>query len=159
MQEMNRNEKVAVAVGLVAVAIILFIGIVNALISRSAPQGVGSTMPMEENLPGGLIIEDVVVGEGAEATPGSIVVAHYTGTLEDGTVFDSSVSRGVPFSFMLGAGQVIRGWDLGIAGMKVGGKRKLIIPAELAYGERAIGSIPANSTLLFEVELIDVKSQ
>jgi len=79
------------------------------------------------------------------------------GTLTDGTKFDSSVDRGQPFDFELGAGRVIKGWDEGVAGMKVGGKRKLVIPPDLGYGGRAIGKIPANSTLIFEVELLDVK--
>lgn len=100
---------------------------------------------------------DVKKGEGAEAVNGKSISVHYVGTLEDGTKFDSSRDRGTPFTFTLGAGEVIRGWDLGVAGMKVGGVRKLTIPAELAYGERAMGKIPANSTLLFEVELLGVE--
>ena len=102
-------------------------------------------------------IEDVTVGEGALATEGSVISVHYVGTLEDGTQFDSSRDRGMPFEFTLGAGQVIEGWDKGFAGMKVGGVRKLTIPAEMGYGERGAGSIPPNSTLLFEVELLGVK--
>ena len=106
----------------------------------------------------GLQYEDLVVGSGAEAIAGKQVSVHYTGTLQDGTVFDSSLKRNQPFSFTLGAGQVIPGWDEGVAGMKVGGKRKLVIPPNLAYG--AQGSppvIPANATLTFVVELLDVK--
>jgi peptidylprolyl isomerase len=102
-------------------------------------------------------VTDVVVGNGTEATAGKDVVVHYTGTLKDGTKFDSSVDRNEPFPFKLGVGQVIKGWDQGVQGMKVGGKRKLVIPAELAYGDKAIGKIPANSTLLFDVELLNVK--
>jgi FKBP-type peptidyl-prolyl cis-trans isomerase len=102
-------------------------------------------------------VTDVVVGNGTEATAGKDVVVHYTGTLKDGTKFDSSVDRNEPFPFKLGVGQVIKGWDQGVQGMKVGGKRKLVIPAGLAYGDKAIGKIPANSTLLFEVELLNVK--
>jgi peptidylprolyl isomerase len=86
------------------------------------------------------------------------VTVHYTGTLKDGTKFDSSVDRGQPFTFVIGVGQVIKGWDEGVAGMKIGGKRELIIPPQLGYGARAIpGVIPANSTLCFEVELLSVK--
>ncbi|MBP6980106.1 FKBP-type peptidyl-prolyl cis-trans isomerase [Candidatus Curtissbacteria bacterium] len=104
-----------------------------------------------------LKIEDTVVGTGAEAVSGKEVTVHYTGTLTDGTKFDSSVDRGEPFTFNLGAGEVIEGWDKGFAGMKVGGKRKLTIPSDMAYGERGAGaSIPPNSTLIFEVELLKV---
>ena len=105
-----------------------------------------------------LLIEDMVLGTGAEAVDGKIVSVHYTGTLTDGTVFDSSVSRKVPFEFTLGAGEVIKGWDQGIKGMKVGGKRKLTIPADLAYGDRGAGNlIPPKSTLVFEVELLGIE--
>jgi FKBP-type peptidyl-prolyl cis-trans isomerase FkpA len=101
---------------------------------------------------------DIVVGTGIEATAGKKVVVHYTGTLTDGTKFDSSHDRREPFVFALGAGQVIQGWDRGVAGMKVGGKRKLVIPADLAYGARGFPPvIPPNSTLVFEVELLDVR--
>lgn len=104
-----------------------------------------------------LLSEDLVVGTGTEAVSGKHVTVNYEGKLLNGTVFDSSYTRGTPFDFDLGAGQVIQGWDQGVAGMKVGGKRKLVIPASLAYGDRAIGPIPANSTLVFEVELLNVK--
>jgi FKBP-type peptidyl-prolyl cis-trans isomerase len=106
----------------------------------------------------GLQYEEVTVGTGAEAKAGMQVTAHYHGTLTDGTVFDSSYTRGQPFGFRLGGGQVIKGWDEGIAGMKVGGKRRLTIPPDLGYGERgAGGAIPPNATLVFDVELVDVK--
>ncbi|MEK7163107.1 MAG: FKBP-type peptidyl-prolyl cis-trans isomerase [Patescibacteria group bacterium] len=105
----------------------------------------------------GLEIYDEKVGAGAEAVAGKTVVAHYVGTLADGTKFDSSLDRGSAFEFKLGAGQVIKGWDLGIAGMRVGGVRKLVISPELAYGQQAIGPIPANSTLTFEVQLVGLK--
>jgi len=105
-----------------------------------------------------LEVVDLVVGQGAEATAGKTVSVHYTGTLTNGKKFDSSLDRGQPFKFPLGAGRVIKGWDQGVAGMKVGGKRKLTIPPELAYGNQAVGGdlIPANSTLIFEVELLGV---
>jgi FKBP-type peptidyl-prolyl cis-trans isomerase len=105
-----------------------------------------------------LEIDNVRDGAGAEAVAGKTVDVHYVGTLTDGSKFDSSRDRGSPFSFLLGAGQVIKGWDQGVAGMKVGGLRKLTIPHELAYGERGFPPvIPPRSTLVFEVELIAVR--
>ena len=103
-------------------------------------------------------MEDVKVGTGAEATAGKTVSVHYVGTLTSGDKFDSSRDRGAPFSFTLGAGQVIRGWDQGVAGMKIGGLRKLTIPPDLAYGDRGFPPIiPPKSTLVFEVELLAVR--
>lgn len=105
-----------------------------------------------------LQITDIVVGDGAEAKKGARITVHYTGKLTDGTVFDSSIPRGQPFDYTLGAGQVIRGWDEGFAGMKVGGKRKLVIAPEYGYGEYGAGGvIPPNATLEFEVELLEVE--
>jgi len=104
-----------------------------------------------------LKIEDIRVGSGAEVKSGDTVVINYLGTLTNGTKFDSSYDRGEPFETQIGTGQVIKGWDLGVVGMKVGGKRKLTIPPSLGYGDQATGPIPANSTLIFEVELVDVK--
>ena len=105
-----------------------------------------------------LIIEDLTVGSGDEAKAGKTVVVHYTGWLTDGTKFDSSKDRNEPFDFSLGAGHVIKGWDQGVAGMKVGGKRKLTIPPEMGYGSRGAGGvIPPNATLVFEVELLAVR--
>lgn len=105
-----------------------------------------------------LIIEDLVIGNGATATAGQTVSVHYTGWLTDGKKFDSSVDRNDPFEFRLGAGQVIAGWDQGVAGMQIGGKRKLTIPPNLGYGERGAGGvIPPNATLVFEVELLGLR--
>lgn len=113
-----------------------------------------NTASMEEKL----IIEDITIGAGAEAKNGNTISVHYTGTFENGTKFDSSLDRGEPFSFVLGQGQVIAGWEQGILGMKIGGKRKLTIPPSLAYGESGVqGAIPPNATLIFEVELLEVK--
>ena len=104
----------------------------------------------------GLQYIDVETGEGEGAEAGNMVSVHYTGWLVDGTKFDSSKDRGTPFQFPLGAGRVIKGWDEGVAGMKVGGVRKLVIPPELGYGSRGAGSaIPPNATLIFEVELLE----
>ena len=104
-----------------------------------------------------LKIEDLKVGTGEEAKAKSKITVHYTGWLTTGQKFDSSVDRGQPFSFTLGIGQVIQGWDQGFAGMKVGGKRKLTIPPHMGYGERGAGAvIPPNATLVFEVELLSV---
>ena len=105
----------------------------------------------------GLEYIDVKVGEGAEAEAGQTVSVHYTGWLVNGTKFDSSVDRGQPFEFPLGGGRVIKGWDEGVAGMKIGGVRKLIIPSDMGYGSRDAGPIPPDSTLIFEVELLGVK--
>jgi FKBP-type peptidyl-prolyl cis-trans isomerase FkpA len=106
----------------------------------------------------GLVIDEITLGEGDEAQPGRMVSVHYTGWLIDGAKFDSSVDRNEPFDFPLGGGYVIRGWDEGVAGMKVGGKRKLTIPPDLGYGQRGAGGvIPPNATLVFEVELLAVR--
>ena len=114
--------------------------------------------PEQTTTDSGLVIEDLTVGSGAEAKTGDTVSVHYTGTLIDGSKFDSSLDRGTPFTFTLGAGQVIQGWDEGIAGMKVGGKRKLTIPPELGYGASGYPPvIPKNATLIFEVELVEIK--
>lgn len=107
---------------------------------------------------GKLVIEDIKVGDGKEAKSGDIVVMHYSGTLTNGTKFDSSYDRNEPFETRIGVGQVIQGWDMGVPGMKVGGKRKLTIPSSLGYGERGAGAvIPPNATLIFEVELLEIK--
>lgn len=116
----------------------------------------GCVEGQETTTDSGLVIIDVKCGDGVELESGDIAVAHYTGTLEDGTVFDSSTD-GDPVPFEIGTGSVIPGWDEGIPGMKVGGKRTLVIPPDLAYGPDGSGPIPPNATLTFEVELIDVE--
>ncbi len=111
-----------------------------------------------EKMNGELVIEDLKVGEGAEAVKHDIVTVNYTGWLTNGTKFDSSLNPGrSPFRFTVGAGQVIQGWDQGIPGMKVGGKRKLTIPPSMGYGNQNMGAIPPNSTLIFEVDLLGIE--
>ena len=103
-----------------------------------------------------LHITDVQLGDGKAVVKGALITTHYTGTLADGTVFDASHQRGKPFQCVIGTGRVIKGWDIGLMGMKVGGKRRLFVPAHLGYGERQMGSIPPGSDLLFEIELLEV---
>lgn len=119
----------------------------------------GSNEGNMQKLENGLLIEDIVVGDGNEAKDHNKVVVNYTGTLENGSIFDSSLKPGRdPFTFTLGVGSVIKGWDQGVKGMKVGGKRKLVIPPELGYGDKGAGNvIPPNTTLYFEVELLEVE--
>ncbi len=107
-----------------------------------------------------LVIEDLILGEGKTCVKGALILAHYRGCLEDGMEFDSSHSRGRPFECVIGTGRVIKGWDLGLMGMQVGGRRKLWVPAHLAYGERQVGPyIKPHSNLVFEIELLEVRTR
>lgn len=154
MQKLNKNQWIAVAAGVFVVAFFLFGGAIMNLFSN--PENQQST---NANLPQtGVKTIDMVVGQGTIAAVGDTVTVNYVGTLTSGKVFDSSIDRKQPYTFPLGVGQVIRGWDEGVVGMRVGGKRTLIIAPDYGYGGQAVGPIPANSTLIFEVELLDVKS-
>jgi FKBP-type peptidyl-prolyl cis-trans isomerase len=151
---MNKNINTAIGVGAALVVLgFLFYG--NTLMSLFNTKPIDLTVNTAQ--PTGVQAADVIPGTGPIAAPGDTITVHYIGTLTDGKVFDSSRDRGEPFSFVLGAGDVIRGWDEGLVGMKVGGTRKLTIAPDHAYGDRAIGPIPANSTLVFSVELLGVQ--
>ncbi|MBA2451004.1 MAG: FKBP-type peptidyl-prolyl cis-trans isomerase [Chloroflexi bacterium] len=143
--------------GLAIVLALIVAGLLAVACSQPPPAG-SAGGGQEVTTPSGLKYTDLVVGSGAEPKPGQTAVVHYTGWLLDGTKFDSSKDRGQPFSFPLGQGRVIRGWDEGVATMRVGGTRRLTIPPELGYGARGAGGvIPPNATLAFEVELLDLK--
>ena len=126
-------------------------------IINQQPATAGANMDSITTAADGLQTQDLTVGTGQEVKSGDTVTVNYLGTLENGTKFDSSYDRNQPFTTQIGVGQVIKGWDEGVMSMKIGGKRKLIIPAKLGYGDQAAGSIPPNSTLVFEVELLSVK--
>ena len=153
---MQKSTFILVLAGacIVVVAILFIFGIIS---FPSQNQTVNETEIAMDQTNGELIIEDIEEGTGDPVVSGDTVVIDYTGTLPDGTKFDSSVDRGEPFETQIGVGQVIQGWDEGVVGMKVGGKRKLTIPPELAYGDQALPGIPAGSTLIFEVELHEIK--
>jgi FKBP-type peptidyl-prolyl cis-trans isomerase len=147
----RRRKRRLVAVG-ISTAVVVVVAAVAAVVYFVVQRGSSHEAPQITEL----VTEDLVVGEGAEAEVGKLLTVDYTGWLENGTQFDSSVG-GQPFQFTLGQGKVIKGWDEGLVGMKVGGKRKLIIPSDLAYGDSGSGSIPPNATLTFEVELLAVQ--
>ncbi len=154
---MNKNFLIALVISIAALGIFAYFifglngGPASDTITKDAPKV--TQTPTAENVK----IEDLKVGEGKAVKSGDTVIMHYTGTLADGTKFDSSRDRGKPFETQIGTGQVIKGWDMGVAGMKVGGIRKLTIPPSLGYGAQGAGSIPPNSVLIFEVELLEIK--
>jgi peptidylprolyl isomerase len=154
---MNRNFIIACVIGILSLVVFAYFifglggGPASNTITKDTPNG--ATPTTAENVK----IEDIEEGTGPEVKNGDTVVIHYTGTLSDGTKFDSSVDRGEPFETKIGVGEVIKGWDLGVVGMKVGGKRKLTIPPSLGYGAQGVGNIPPNSILIFDVELLEIK--
>ncbi len=158
---LNQNQWIAVVVALTVVALFVYWTYSRNNQSTQKPAEVTESNTKQMNNIStikGLEIYDEVVGTGAEAKAGQKISVHYTGTLTNGKKFDSSVDRGMPFEFTLGVGQVIQGWDQGFAGMKIGGKRKLVISPEMGYGSQGAGNvIPPNATLIFEVELLGVK--
>ena len=147
----NKTQYIAVFAGIALVAFLLYGNSFMNLFNLE-----GGQASQQALIESGVVIRDNVVGTGAEAKAGNALTVHYIGTLTSGKVFDSSVDRGVPFSFTLGAGQVIRGWDEGLMGMKEGGRRTLVIAPDYGYGPNGVGPIPANSVLIFEVELIKI---
>lgn len=159
MKKLSKKEWVAVAVAVVFVGYTLFGGSIISLFQKnlmnqnSLPAAAATTSNSFNN--NGVIINDIVVGQGAEVRPGQSVSVHYILSLSDGAIIQNSKDIGQPFKFTLGAGEVIPGWELGFAGMKIGGVRTIVIPPELAYGPNQVGPIPPNSTLVFTIELLD----
>lgn len=151
---MTKSFAIAVVLGILALGIFAYFifGLNQTASDKKFTSNKMTTTKTEE-----LKIEDREVGTGPEVKSGDTVSIHYTGTLTDGTKFDSSVDRGAPFETQIGTGAVIEGWDKGVVGMKVGGKRKLTIPPHMGYGEQGMGQIPPNSTLIFDVELLEIK--
>ena len=140
------------------IAVLCLLSLIALFAFGQSPSAPAKVQGKPQTKPDGLQYWDIKVGSGAEAKAGQQVTVHYTGWLTDGKKFDSSLDRGQPFTFKLGAGQVIKGWDEGVAGMKIGGKRQLRIPPELGYGSRGAGGvIPPNATLIFDVELLGVQ--
>jgi FKBP-type peptidyl-prolyl cis-trans isomerase len=142
---------------IITVVIAIILGVIFLSLIKNDDKVTENTDRKEVVVVDDLKTEDIIEGGGEEAVAGKRVTVNYKGTLENGTQFDSSYDRGVPFTFNLGAGEVIIGWDRGVAGMRVGGKRKLTIPPSLGYGDRSTGTIPPNSVLIFEVELLKVE--
>lgn len=155
---MNKSFTIFAFVCILALGIfVYFIFGFNQKASDTASDTVSTSQTTNETVPADLKIEDIKVGTGKEVKSGDTVVIHYKGTLANGKQFDNSYDRGEPFETQIGVGGVIKGWDIGVVGMKVGGKRKLTIPPSLGYGDQDRGPIPANSTLIFELELLEVK--
>lgn len=154
MKTLDTKEWIAVTISILVVGFFFIFG--NMFLSLFTGGSSNNTLMQQQPE---LVSQDVLIGGGTTASVGDRVTVHYTGRFVDGKVFDSSVSRGEPFQFVLGVGQVIKGWDDGVAGMREGGKRILSIPPEMGYGMNDYGPIPGGSTLIFEVELIKVDKQ
>jgi len=158
---LQRNTTIAVILAIVVIIIFVTLGFfgIRSLggpsVELSGPQAILDELQKTGTV-SGLHIYDFTVGTGEEVQNGNLIAVHYTGVLPDGTVFDSSYDRGEPIVFQLGAGQVIQGWEQGLQGMRVGGRRLIAIPPDLAYGANSVGSIPANATLIFDVELVQI---
>jgi peptidylprolyl isomerase len=156
MKKLRAEQYIAVGAGLALIAFFLYGSTIMSLFNGTNQPAQAADATNVDNTSSGVQITDVKVGDGDVAQPGDTLTVNYTGTLQDGTVFDSSITRGQPFVFPLGQGQVIKGWDQGLVGMKVGGERKLVISPDYGYGAQAVGPIPANSTLIFDVTLLGV---
>ena len=157
MKNLTKNEKIAVGISLFVIGFFFYFGgtVINVFKTgqfSSSNSEVSAVTPAPE-----LGIQEISLGTGDSVNLGDAVTVNYTGAFVDGKVFDSSVARNEPFTFVVGAGQVISGWDQGLVGMKVGGKRILVVPPQLGYGDKDYGPIPANSTLIFQIELLSVK--
>ena len=158
MKKLSKKEWIAVTIGIIFVGYTLFGGNIMNLFQKNtmSDNSLGAVASSDtSNNKGGVIINDVVVGQGAEIKTGQLLSVNYVLSLSDGTIIQNSKDLGAPFKFTLGAGDVIPGWEQGFAGMHVGGVRTIIIPPELAYGANQVGPIPPNSTLIFTVELLD----
>jgi len=151
---MSKKTRIAVAIAIILVLLLIGGGLVSGLFTSNTNKTQDTTMQQQTAQ---IQSQDIIVGTGTVAVAGKEVTVNYTGVFADGKKFDSSLDRGVPFTFTLGAGQVIKGWDIGVEGMKVGGQRILVIPPELGYGANDYGPIPGNSTLTFQIELLGVK--
>lgn len=149
------NDNKTMLIAAVAIGALLVVGLIYFL--TRGRDGGSNAVGTEVTTASGLKYADIVVGTGESPKPGQTIVVHYTGTLQDGTKFDSSVDRKQPANFVIGRGAVIKGWDEGLMTMKVGGKRRLTVPPKLGYGQQSQSKIPANSTLIFDVELLGIK--
>ncbi len=152
---MSRNLLIFITVGIILLCVFLYFAF--GLNGRPNENVASESVTTDQKPSFELKMEDTVEGTGPEVKSGDTIVIHYNGTLTDGTKFDSSYDRGKPFETQIGVGQVIKGWDEGVIGMKVGGKRKLTIPSDMGYGEQGTQGIPPNATLIFDVELVEIK--